>query len=225
VHEKHGHEQRRMVEPPVRSLVRRLGFAVFHTGEVLRHFNASDANVLRGQDLSDVLFDPDRSAQHHDAQYAMAAHTLAAIENLHSTADLLAKAVFYSLKLQVLGEPPFLTESDVNYGNVLAHIRQLPACRVVAPAMHALKSAPSFEYLDALVEEGRRGMVVSAGVWFDGTGRDSETYRLRLPVFSHGDKQFSARDVDPLLLTEGLRVQQTVHAAMAAVNQRLSADL
>jgi hypothetical protein len=163
------------------------------------------------------LFDPERFDRHHTIQYAMAAHTTAAIESLHATADLLAKSVRCALKLQL--NDALLAPMD--YSQVLAQLRQKHEYRVVAAQMHALKSASSFEYLEAIVDEGREGSIVSASVVFDSTGRDPEVYRLRLPAFAHRGKQMPARDVDPFLLTEGLRVQRAVQSTMVAVTAKL----
>jgi hypothetical protein len=206
VHEMHGHEQSRLAEAVMHAVRRKIGFACFHTGEVLRHFNTADASVLRGKGLPEVLFDPERMHRHHDMQYAMAAHTSAAVENLHATADLLARSVQCAFNLQVNGALSAPTE----FSQLLAQLRQRHDYAVVAAQMNSLRSASSFEYLEAIVEEGREGRIVSASIVFDNTGRDSEVYRLRFPAFVHRGKQMPARDVGPFLLTEGLRVQKAV---------------
>ena len=127
VHDRYGPDQRALAEPSLRATQKRIGFAVFHTAQVLHHFNDSDANVLQGRDMR-VMFDADLSTQHFEAQYAMAAHAMAAVENLHAVADLLANAVFHSLRFASLGTSLFLSELDVNYANVLAEVRQQPLC-------------------------------------------------------------------------------------------------
>ena len=149
VHKQFGHEQRASVEPSLRALRTRIGFAHFHTAEIVRRFNASDQNILRGEDFLAVQFDEERTDQHSDAQNAIAAHAMAAAESLHSVADLLASAVLRALNLSPLGTVPFLSEADVTYERVLAFARTLPTCRRVAPAMHALKSESSFQYLES----------------------------------------------------------------------------
>ena len=221
VHEKFGHEQRAIAEPPLRAIERRVGFAVYHTTQVLHHFNASDATVLQGRSFGDLLFDEELTARHHDAQYAMAAHVMAAMENLCAVPELLSAAVFHSLKLAEFGVSPFLEQTDITFQNVLGVMRHLPHCRVVAPAMHALKSAPTHKYLEALVLESRSNAVISASVIFDATSCDSEPYRLRIQAFRHKGEDFGARDVDPLLLDEGRRVQRAVADTLLAVGECL----
>ena len=221
VHEVHGDEQRQIAEPSIRALGRRLGFTVFHTSEVTRLFLAYDAKMARSRDMLDAIFDAERASDHHDAQYAMAAHTLAGVDGLSAVPDLLASAVLFSANLLPRGAPPFSAPSDVNYASVLGYIKQLPSCRVVAPAMHALTATTEFQYLEALAERCRTEEVVRAGIWFDQTGRDPEPYRLKIPAFIHRGKSYFEKDVDPLLLKEGLRVQSTVQATMLAVNEFL----
>ena len=221
VHRKHGHLQRQLAEPSLRSLPKRLGYAYFHTREAKRHFDKNEQDVLQGRGFDAIHATEDARADHNIAQFAMAAHATAATQSLHSLADILAHALFYSLKLN-LGVAPILKERDITYDNVLTCIGQMPAYFAVSAAMQTIKNADTFSYLHALVNQSKHREVIGSGIWFDNTGADPEPYEFRFEAFVRDGKAYGTKEVEPFLLGEGIRLNQAIVDTLQAVNAALT---
>ncbi|MCP1486356.1 hypothetical protein J3D48_002669 [Pseudomonas fluorescens] len=188
VHQRYGREQEKALTPSLNSIVQRGGFAKFHYSEAKRLMEAATAaHIEPGEMMMLILSNDTANAAFQQARFQAAAHITACVQNMHSTADILAHAVYFALGMNLdpaLSLKPHL----ISIGNVMKNVTAEP----IITRLTELVDHDDFRYLSALNNHSKHRSIVDLPYSLDLTTTPNPS-GLKFAAFKYKEEEFPAR--------------------------------
>lgn len=195
-----GSEQRSLAGDSVQSAVERAEYARYHYHEANELFAKFAQQHLTELPLIAVVFSQNDGVR-SDFQMLMTmvgANVVACLQSMHSLADILAHAVYYSLGENLRTEP--LVKGAISAAAVADRIGNRPTLAEVHRLLSAVKGEGQFSHLSALVNYSKHRGILRTSVFEDMTGRAAQRHTLKLPKFEFKGKCYP--DVDARLFVQ-----------------------
>lgn len=206
----YGRPQLELAKPCLRSVIDRRDYAHYHFHEANDLFQSFAQEKLTDSSLLEVVYGPDDVTRSDFELLIMkvGAHVLACIQSLHSIADIMAHATYYSLGMN-LSESP-LKETAISSSAVLDKLDNSAELSAVHQLLTALSSQGRFEHLAALSNYSKHRSIIRTSLVEDWTGKETERHQLKLGAFTYKDRNFPETSVNEFFSTEFNRIAQLV---------------
>ncbi|MGZ8262019.1 MAG: hypothetical protein ACXWTU_03545 [Methylotenera sp.] len=206
----YGRPQLELAKPCLRSVVDRRDYAHYHFHEANDLFKSFAQGQLADSSLLEVVYGPDDETRSNFELLIMkvGAHVLAGIQSLHSIADIMAHATYYSLGMNLSGNP--LREANISATTVLERLEQSIELSAVQPHMAALVSGGKSEHLAALSNYSKHRSIIRTSLAEDWTGKEIERHQLKLGAFTYKGRNFSEIPVRDFVGSEFNRIAQLI---------------
>jgi hypothetical protein len=199
VERRFGKPNREAAHDSIQSVVKRLDYARFHyqeVGDMLAEFKASH---LDERSVFGMAFGPHREARDAYEQFmdAVGAHAIACLQSVHAIADLLANAIFYSLRLDADGKP--LRPEQVDFKRV-SYLLEMPKSRLpIKAAIDAMVADASYVHVDALSNKAKHSSLVDKTLTEDLAGERPDRHEIRFRVFVRKGVEYRERKFEDVL--------------------------
>jgi hypothetical protein len=218
VRHKHGIEQEEKLIPPLNSVVQRGAFAKFHYLEAKRLLEAATAaHTDMGEMIMLILGSDTASVAFQQARFHAAAHITACVQNMHSTADTLAHAVYFALGMD-LNPGLRLEPRKINIWNVMDKTPVGP----IRNLLIELVDHDGFRYLNKLSNHSKHRSVVDIPFSVDVTAIDAPS-GLKFAEFVYEDVKIPGCWAMPTLNAEYGRQSSLIIGIGHALNSTLIA--
>ena len=218
VRNKYGVEQEEKLSPPLNSVAQRGAFAKFHYFEAKRLLDAATAaHADMGAKIVLMLGSDTASVAFQQARFHAAAHVTACVQNMHSTADTLAHAVYFALGMNtnpsLCIKPRKINIWSIKDKNPVELIRKL---------LSELVDHDDFSYLNKLSNYSKHRSVVDIPYSVDVTTIDAPS-GLKFAEFVYGNVKIPGRWALPSLNAEYGRQSALIIEIGQALNSTLIA--
>lgn len=217
----YGRAQLELAKPCLRSVVDRRNYAHYHFQEANNLFQAFAQERLANSSLLEVVLSPDDDTR---ADFDLlitkiGAHVLACIHSLHSVADTLSHAAYYSLGMNLSGRP--LQDAKIKTTTVLKRLEQSNDLREVHQLMTSLVRGGSFEHLSALSNYSKHRSIIRTSLSEDWTGKAPERHQLKLGAFRYKEHDFPETEARAFIESEFNRCARLIVDTGNAINAAL----
>jgi len=222
IDELYGKAQLDIARESLNSVVDRQRYAQYHYGEIKSLLKAHlDSELAQNKSVLHVILggDAERQNELDWCLVKVGANVIACLQSMHSLADILAHAVYYSLGCN--RSPGGLSERAVALQSVQRHISGTPDCATVSLLLSSISGEGEFKYLGALVNHSKHRSVIKAGLWADMTQPAPEPYTLKFQPFTYNGTTYERREIWPFLEKEYDRLSMIVVATGHALNDVL----
>lgn len=195
-----GQEQLELAKPPLRSVIDRQEYGVYHYREAKRLFEAFKVAHLSDSQLIEVVF----SDQDHvltafqEFVVSQGAHVLACVQSLHAMGDILAHVAYFSLGLN---EPGRQAEAAIYAPDVIKRLKKATDTQAVGDLLSKLINDDGFHHIAAIANSGKHHTVVRPSLTEDWTGTAPEQHYMLFEPMIYKDKPFPKIGVSELLET------------------------
>jgi len=220
----HGREQEQLVSASVRSVVDRKAFAAYHVHEALRLHRTFERRHLSGKLLLDLhTQEGDKQREAFEVLMVKAgAHSLAAIQSVHSLTDLLAHAVYFATGQNL--QPTALPERGISIGEVGRLLRKNSQYSALQKHLGSATAGKGWRHLAAVCNVSKHKNVVRASLSEDWTGKRKNFRELHISSFERDEVAFPAVSLQELIAPEYDRLSLVILAVGHELNSALRAD-
>lgn len=221
----YGRAQTELARPCLQSVIDRRNYAHYHYHEASSLFESFANEKLADSSLIEVVWSPDENTR---ADFDLlitkiGANVLACIQSLHSIADILAHAAYYSLGLNLSVKP--LREADITVVNVLKRLRQSSDLSLVHHHMTSLVQGGLFDHLSALSNYSRHRNIIRTALAEDWTGKAPERHKLKLGAFRYKNCDYPETEVRGFIEAEFNRSAQLIVDTGTAIHAALQSRM
>ena len=203
---------------PTQSIVWKIDMGYYHACESIRVLKEAiyDSEVISENDhesiaaaKSIILSAANPCATPLNAARLHAeAHTIAAAQSLHSTADIMALVIFWALNFPKCAKAP--DEHRLNLYQVRNHLQNEPNCTDIRDAINALLESDQFKYLNAYVNTTKHRSLVQVKYTAHLDPTDKPRQGLKIVAFEYNNKQFDERWAKDFLFSEAQHVRDGI---------------
>lgn len=206
----YGRPQLELANPCLRSVIDRRDYAHYHFHEANDLFQSFAQEKLSDSSLLEVVYGPNDDTRSDFELLIMkvGAHVLACIQSLHSIADIMAHATYYSLGMN-LSETP-MKEAAISSSTVLSKLANSAELSAVHQLLTALSLQGRFEHLSALSNYSKHRSIIRTSLAEDWTGKKTERHHLKLGAFTYKGRHFPETSVNDFFGTEFNRIAQLI---------------
>ena len=233
VRERHGNCIADALHEPLQAIFWKFQMSHFHAceslrilNEVIREFERIEEgepdHIAAGRLILQAASKHPQAPNLSEARFQAEAHMIAASQALHSTADIMAHAVYWALNLPSLPEPPNL--DTLNLGVMLRQLRRLQVAESVRVAMENVEDLSEFIYLNAYVNTTKHRSLVKANFTAHLDPNDNPQQGMLIKPFEHKGRQFSEKWAKQFLFEEKKRVAEAVVNIGYAVDAYIGED-
>lgn len=201
----HGDAQLELVNPCLRTIVDRRGFAHYHYIQAQRLID----EVTAGRESYDVfaalmgVYDTE-DQQFSASRFRAYSNVVACVQSLHSIFDNIVHLVYYVLGLNLSGEAP-INVRDITWTRVKALLEE-------GDVLHALRefsSGQDFIYISDLNNHSKHRAIIDVcySMQLEEAG---ESHGLRIKPFTYEKREYEPRWALPTLKSEWERQQQLI---------------
>jgi hypothetical protein len=223
VEKRHGVKQRDLLDPILQSIADRRYYAAYHYEQAKALLSAH----LDSRDEIERLKLEFRVSNEGSGAYQLAkkqacAHIVASLQSVHSLADTLAHAIYFSLGFNI-GSTKANSERDINLGWVARAVSATPGLHDVAQVLDQLRTNDEYRYLNDVVNTSKHRNIVGVGVTHYLDQSNQVPWALELQSF---EREATAsphpkRPVDPFLPDEFLRQTKLIVEVGQLLNKRV----
>ncbi|WP_153066018.1 hypothetical protein [Xanthomonas dyei] len=215
VESRYGSSQIALFQPSFESVNQRLGFANYH----LQQAENLMADAVQGTSPLEPLLwltgaRSENTAKLQEAMVWGHAHVLAALQNTHASADLLAHAIYYGTGMNLCSTTK-LKERDISSLKVISRI-QAP---LIKAAFETLTNQEDYRYLADLTNRSKHRSIVSMPVQID-LLRATQP-ELFFDAFQHDSRNHPKRPAFYFLRQEHRRVADAAARTILALIETL----
>lgn len=211
-----GSDQVRLIDPCLRSIDDRRGFARYHYSEANGLMDGEIVGRKEPELFAAMMGAYDRDPGDFEwARFRAAAHITACVQCMHAMADILAHTVYFGLGMN-LDRATTIKPKAINIETVRDKIPSI----AIKDQMHAFTDHPEYIYLSALNNHSKHRSIVAVGFSVD---FEEATHGLRFSAFEYGSAVYPQRWVKSTLEAEYGRQETYVHGIGHALNADLAA--
>lgn len=202
-----GRQQVELVSPCLNSIAERREYARYHYAET-RHLLETYTSRFAGSHPLAAIF-PSSIEEEQELQAFLVktgAHALSCAQSMHSIADILGHAVYYSLYYNNRHFEDIRSERDISVKKVCKLASTIPNHVKISCLLKAFLDDPEFKYLDALISHSKHRSIVRTGLWIDLATEESIPAQLQFQSFIRNNKPYPARLISSFLDTEFTRI-------------------
>lgn len=220
-----GHEQGKIVQPCLRSIVDRQWFAKYHYSETNRLLEDFQDQYLREHIILEVIHGLDEVASPAFERLMInaGAHITACIQAMHAVPDILASGVYFALGLNLRLDS--LSDWQVNISKVAERVKLEPGCIELAALLNEVSSGDDFRHVAAVSNLSKHRTVIRASLSMDLTGGREKTYEFHIKDFekktSGGMRYFPSVSFEDLLKNEFTRIAKLIIKIGNKINDTL----
>ncbi len=217
---------------PTESIAWKIDMGYYHACESVRVLKEAiyDSEVISENDHESIAGakaiilsatgDP-RATPLNAARFHAEAHTIAAAQSLHSTADIMASVVFWALNFPQRANAP--DEHHLYLYKVRGHLQNEPNCTDIHDAIDALLNLHQFKYLTAYVNTTKHRSLVQVQYTAHLNPTDNPRQGLRIKAFQYRKGQDNIESYDELwaedfLFSEAQHVRNGILTIGKALN-------
>jgi hypothetical protein len=194
-----------------RSVNDRKAFSSYHFSEAVRLSRTFERKHLAGsRSILEIHIAgaEKKEMAFHTYMVKAGAHSLAAVQSLHSIPDIFAHAVYFCSGQNLLADA--LPESKIATPSVVAAIGNDARFSALAAPLASLQSGTTWKHLAAVSNMSKHRSVVRAMYSEDLTGTRPQVRELHVAAFERAGERYPAKSLRDLLEPEYDRLLHTI---------------
>jgi hypothetical protein len=216
-----GRHQLDLVNPCFQSIVDRQQYARYHYHEIMYLLDYFISEHLTETSLLKLSMGMDDDARDEFDLFMIkiGAHVLSCVQNMHSLADILAHAVYFSLGINLT--PNTLTENKISINTVINKVRTITYYQTVFILLNELQTGGHYEHLNALSNHSKHRSIVRSLLNEDFTKDISSRHSLKISNFKYRGTSYPEVSVRKFIASEYERCSKLVIDIGNALNHAL----
>lgn len=198
IEQRFGLDQVALAKPSINSLVDRLNYARYHFQEVGNILEKFKDIHLSHKPIFAISFGSEVEREEFDIfAISSGANTVACIQSIHSIADLLATAIFFSLGLNFRQKS--LREFDITSYKLIKLLRSDSIYPSIETILTQFRNDTNFNHVGALANKAKHQRIVKTGLYEDWTAKAINRHEFRFGAFQHSGTDYPETPITDLL--------------------------
>jgi hypothetical protein len=218
----YGLAQLGIVREYINSAIYRQRYIRFHIKEIKAILGAYTGIHLKSEYIANSIL-IENTKEQNDFEYCqtrIGAHVIAAVQSIHSLADILVSMAYYSLGCNLLlssrKENQYLLEAKQTFfSKNIKHSK-------IEVILDSIFEHKEFKYLTALANHSINHNLIKATLWFAATGKPQNLYTLKFQAFIFDKNNYENRLVLPFLENEYNRLSKITAEIGSTLNSTLA---
>lgn len=226
IREVFGKDHEKKAKESIRSITDRQAFASYHFAEVLRLTKSLETKHFSNvKTILEIHVDGAETKRAAFEKYMIkaGAHTVAAIQSLHSLPDIFSHTIYFASGQNL--HTHALADADISTQKVAACIKHDINFKSLALPLSKLQSGSGWSHLAAACNMRKHRSIVRASYNEGWLGERQSKRELQVSQFSHKDKQYPSISLKDLLEPEYERLMYNIIRIANDLNICLQARL